>query len=107
MSAEDPGAVAVRAIDAVLAHRPHKDDPCLSVATECLCAFRDHVIARQRAEGATPESRERLARLNAVLSVVLGCHFPLTQIPWQELERARGWLDQLTRDMDAPATAPH
>jgi hypothetical protein len=104
MTSEDPGRVALRAIDVVLSKRPRKDDPCLSVATRCLCEFRDHVIERQRRLGATPRSREQLSRLNSVLSVVLGGHFPLGDVPWDELERARGWLDQLVEDMaEAPA----
>ncbi len=99
MASDGPGPVALRALDVVLAKKPHKDDHCLSLATQCLCAFRNHMIARHRGAGATHQTREQLARLNAVLSIVLGGHFPLGDVPWQELERARGWLDQLVTEL--------
>ena len=98
MVAEEPGTVALRALDEVLAQKPHKDDRGLSLATQCLCAFRNHVVERHRQAGASRETRERLVLLNAVLSVVLGCHFPLGDVPWQELEHARAWLRDLVAD---------
>jgi formate dehydrogenase major subunit len=100
MAAEYPGHIALRAIDDVLAQKPHKDDSRLSTATGCLCVFRDHVIDANRGPDATGEGRKRLAHLNSVLSVVLGCQFPLGDVPWQELERARGWLADLVSEME-------
>ena len=99
MAASTPGKVALDALDVVLAKKPRKDDHCLAVATECLCAFRNHVIERHRAGGATDRTREALAHLNSVLSVVLAGHFPLGDVPWHELERARAWLDQLVAEI--------
>jgi hypothetical protein len=98
MPADGPGKIALDALDQVLARKPHKDDHCLSVATECLCVFRNHLIARQREAGATAHSREQLARLNSVLSVVLGGHFPHGDVPWGELERPRAWLAELVAE---------
>jgi hypothetical protein len=43
------------------------------------------------------------ARLNSVLTVVLGCQFPLTDVPWQDLERARGWLADLVAQSEPGA----
>ena len=43
------------------------------------------------------------ARLNSVLAVVLGCQFPLTDVPWQDLERARGWLADLVAQSEPGA----
>jgi hypothetical protein len=99
MGGKSPGKVALDALDVVLAKKPRKDDHCLSVATECLCAFRNHVIDRHRTDGADDRTREQLARLNSVLSVVLAGHFPLGDVPWHELERARVWLDQLVTEI--------
>lgn len=99
MAGKNPGQVALDALDVVLSKKPRKDDHCLSVATECLCAFRNHVIDRHRAGSADDRTREQLARLNSVLSVVLAGHFPLGDVPWHELERARAWLDQLVAEM--------
>jgi hypothetical protein len=98
MDREEPGTVALRALDEVLAQKPRKDDHRLSLAAQCLCAFRNHVIEQHRQAGASRVTREHLLRLNAVLSVVLGCHFPLGDVPWHELERARSWLHDLVAD---------
>jgi hypothetical protein len=95
MASEEPGTVALRALDDVLAQKPRKDDHRLSLATQCVCAFRNHVIERHRQAGPSGETGERLVRLNSVLSVVLGCHFPLGDVPWDELELARSWLRDL------------
>jgi hypothetical protein len=43
------------------------------------------------------------ARLNSVLAVVLGCKFLLTDVPWQDLERARGWLADLVAQSEPGA----
>jgi hypothetical protein len=99
MASEEPGVVALRALDEVLAQKPHKDDHRLSLATQCLCTFRNHVIERHRQAAASRETREHLLRLNSVLSVVLGCHFPLGDVPWRELERARSWLRDLVAEL--------
>jgi hypothetical protein len=71
----------------------------LSLATQCLCAFRNHVIEQHREAGASREISERLVLLNSVLSVVLGCHFPLGHVPWHELELARSWLRDLVAEV--------
>jgi hypothetical protein len=103
MTTKYPGRIALQAIDDVLAKKPRKDDARLSAATKCLCVFRDHVIDAHRVQGWTPDRREQLSRLNSVLSVALGCQFPLTDVPWQELERARGWLADLLVELEASA----
>ncbi|MEA1833102.1 hypothetical protein U8607_13530 [Methylobacterium durans] len=87
-----PGRKALAALDRVLAHRPKKDDHAFSQATLCLTAFRDELIEGHRRQACT---RERLTHLNGVLSVVLAGHFPLGDVPWSELDKARGWLSDL------------
>jgi hypothetical protein len=62
------------------------------------CAFRNHIIEQDPRAGASREISERLVLLNSVLSVVLGCHFPLGDVPWHELEQARSWLRDLAAE---------
>ena len=83
------GAEALALIDQVLARRPHKDDHALAAATECLAQFRDELVQSPTSD------RTRLAHLNAILSVVIGVHFPLGNPPYEELEKARAWLADL------------
>ena len=87
--AAQAGRDALAKVDEVLAGRPHKDAYVLSDATQALCTYRDGLIA----DGFdTDAGRTRLETVNGVLAVVLGTHFPQAETPWDELEKARGWL---------------
>ncbi|MGY2049821.1 hypothetical protein [Methylobacterium sp. JK268] len=94
------GHRALAALDAVLAQKPRKDDHGLTRTMQCLTAFRDEVIAIQRRAPPSPAQRETLARLNGVISVVMGAHFPLGTVPWPEVEKARGWLADLVAEFE-------
>ena len=88
----DAGREALSAIDAALRARPDKPGDVLSHATQSLCTLREEMIAAARHEGAASGRRERLERVNAIISVVLAVYFPLGDVPWWELEKARCWL---------------
>jgi hypothetical protein len=92
---DDPGRVALAAMDRILAKRPEKDGHDISEAISCLCEFRNQLICNQGEADASPQERGRLERLNAVISVVMGGHFPLGSIPWDEIEHGRAWLADL------------
>ena len=96
---------ALCAIDQALAEKPEGDGALFSSAALHLSAARDAIAAHQRAHGATPESRRRLEHVNAVISVVLACRFPLGAIQWGELEKGRAWLKDLSEPC-AQAPAP-
>jgi hypothetical protein len=96
---QDCGHRALAALDTVLARKPQRDDDTLSEAAAELTRFRDAIIAERRGGGVRGlTERQHLAHLNAVLSVVLGVHFPLGETPWEELQKARGWLSDLVKD---------
>ena len=98
----DAGHRALAALDLILARKPKRDDDTLSRATAELTQFRNTIIAEQRRGGIRgADERQHLAHLNAVLSVVLGVHFPLGETPWGELEKARDWLSDLVTDGEA------
>lgn len=101
MTGEATGREGLRKIDEALSKRPKKDGQVLTEATGLLCAYRDGLIEAARSGGA--QDRERLSHINAILSVVAGVHFPLGDVPWAELEKARGWLCDLLDK--APARA--
>jgi hypothetical protein len=90
------GVRALVLIDQVLGKRPDKDDAALAACARELCVYRDALILRQRAAPTDADARERLSHVNAVLSVVLAVHFPIDAVPWDELEKARDWLAELT-----------
>ena len=88
------GREALAHIDKALADRPKRDGQTLKSAIQGVATFRDHFIARHRSEGGT-RWRPVLERVNAVLSVVMAAEFPIGEVPWDELEKARGWLDDV------------
>jgi hypothetical protein len=97
----EAGRTALSKLDAVLAARPKKDDHALCEITALACVFRDALIPTAGSGGA--EGRERLSHINAVLSVVAGMHYPLSQAPWDELVKARGWLAESLAKASTPA----
>ncbi len=84
---DQPGPRALALIDKLLTERPHKVGHDFSKTTRCLSAYRDELIGRLRASGAAHD-RAHLDAVNAVLSVVVGGHFPLGGIPWPHIEKA-------------------
>ena len=94
----DPGRRALEALDRVLGEKPGGDATKrdreqlgrdFSETTRLMCGFRDILIQAQRRAGVTPASQARLQEVNSVLSVVLGGHFPLGDVPWPQVEKAR------------------
>ena len=91
------GRAALRAIDKLLAERPRKVGQDFSEATRSVTAYRDQLIAIWRDSGSQADF-DRLAAVNSVLSVVIGGHFPLGDVPWGHIEKARRQLaDNLKR----------
>ena len=95
--ATDPAVEALGHIDQVLQERPARNDHALSAATVCLGELRDAMVAEWRARGIDADQRKRLTHVNAVITVVLGIHFPLGDVPWAELEKARVWLAEIAQ----------
>ena len=94
-----PGRAALAEIDRILAARPARDGHALTAAVQGLAGFRDDAIARHRRDGG-PRWRPTLERVNAVISVVIAAEFPIGEVPWGDLEKARGWLADILRDED-------
>ncbi len=86
------GRQALATLDDILRAKPTADPQLFSNCTQGLSTLRDHLIAEQRTTPPTPADRTRLAHVNAIISVVLAGHFPLGPIPWDELGKARAWL---------------
>ena len=89
------GPQALAGIDAMLAKAPQKDEAGITEAVRQLCILRDRLIAIQARPDHSGEDTRRLNHVNAVISVVLAVQFPLGEIPWHELVKAREWLEEL------------
>jgi hypothetical protein len=81
---------ALDKMDAALAKKPKADGQVFSQAARHLCAVRDEWL-----RAGDPGLRQRLGHLNGIISMVLAGHFPLGEVPWEELELARSWLAAL------------
>jgi hypothetical protein len=95
MDSAGTARTALGELDKALAAKPRVDGHTLSAAAHNLSLLRDGIAVRQRELGPTPDSRRRLEHVNAVISVVLGVHFPLGDVPWDELGKARDWVAKL------------
>lgn len=95
-----PGRTALKHFARILEQKPLRDDHELSRAALCLSRFREELIGVQRGAGASLKDRERLSRLNAIISVVMGLHFPLDNPPWEEFGRADAWMKDLVEEIE-------
>ena len=93
------GQEALRHLDRAMAAKPRRDGESLSHAVNRLAIFRDHVIGAHRQEGGT-RYRTTLDRINAVISVILAAEFPIGEIPWEEVEKARSWLVEVVGERE-------
>jgi hypothetical protein len=82
---------SLRLLDQLLTERPDRVGEDFSEATRWIAAYRDALIATWRRTGSATD-RQRLGKINAVLSVVLGGHYPLAGIPWDSIAQARDQL---------------
>ena len=90
-----PGRKSLQHLARVLEQKSRKDDHELSALTLCLAAFREELIQQNRGEAPSHEKRECLMHLNAIVSVVMGMHFPIGNPPWAEFEKTERWLEDL------------
>lgn len=92
--ANEHGTRALHLVDKLLAEKPEKESFDFSEATRCLTAFRDELVDDWRASR-TDTARDRMAKANAVISVIVGGHYPRGDIPWQHILEARKQLATL------------
>jgi hypothetical protein len=88
------GIAALRAVDRLLMQQPEKAGHYFSAAEREVAAYRD-VLAETWRASRLEADRQHLARVNSVLSVVVGGHFPLSGVPWRHIHQARDWLSEL------------
>jgi len=92
--ASKAGARALQLVDKLLAEKPDKVGHDFSEATHCLTAFRDELIDAWRVSR-TDRARACMRKVNSVLSVIVGGHYPRGDIPWEHIKAAREELAKL------------
>lgn len=88
---DQSASASLNLLDKLLGERPDRVSHDFSEATRWLTAYRDELISQWRRTAAEAD-RQRLAKVNAVLSVVVGGHYPLGEVPWDSIEKARAQL---------------
>lgn len=84
---------ALEALNEAIGDAPRRNGHAFSRAATCLSAYREELIAQHGLQGEA--NRQRLSRVNAVLSLVLAGHFPLGDAPWDDIKKGRDWLSEL------------
>jgi hypothetical protein len=86
---------ALDALEHALEDRPDRLYEDMATTVRCLVGLRGTLIAeRQKAPGDLVV-RDRLDRVNAILSVVVGGEYPLVGVRENRIRQAREELDQL------------
>jgi len=93
-SAESAADAALRIVDKLLAQRPDMVGHDFSEAVHRTVLYREELTRIWRRSG-SEQDRQRLARVNAVISVVVGGHYHLGVIPWPHIKEARNVLGEL------------
>ena len=94
---------AMKAIDKVVADKPERNGHDFSAAVCCLTELRERLLLQQRQAPPSREARDRIGRLNTVLSIIVGGEYPIGGVPWSHVESARGAFAQLLADLKAEA----
>ena len=89
------GQEVLACVDKLLSEKPNRVTHDFSAATVALTAYRDDMTRRLQENGMSKDGLERLEKLNSVLSVVYGTHYPVGAPQWEPLEAARKRLAKL------------
>jgi formate dehydrogenase major subunit len=99
------GREALARLDHVLRDHPALLAAELTDAVRGVVALRGEMIVRRDRDGPGPAVDQRLERVNAILSMLIGSEFPLTGARWQRIERARDVLREILAEEEAPTRA--
>ena len=92
---------SVEALDRALSQRPHRDGQAFTDATKPMCAYRDELRHAVRAAPDDLAVRRQLKAANLAITLMLAGHFPLGDMPWDQIEILRGHLEAMRRDAAA------
>lgn len=94
---------ALQALETVLDKRPGEHMAEISEAVRRLIRVRDRLIDMRRTEGLSPEGKEHLCHINAMLSVVASLEYPLAGLRWQRIALVRDGLTKMLNAQRKPA----
>lgn len=87
---------ALEVIERVLAEKSSKTEFRDTAETaRCIVRMRDHLIGQVRAGNSPPEAREKLDRVNVLLSMAGAAEYPLSGIHWERMKKTRDLLQEM------------
>lgn len=87
---------ALQVIERALAKKSSKTEfQDTAEVARCIVRMRDHLIGRVRAEGPSSEAREKLDRVNGLLSMAGAAEYPLSGIHWDRMQKTRDLLKEM------------
>ena len=92
---------SLEALDRAIAARPHRDGQAFTEATKPMCAYRDELRQAIRAAPDDFAIRRRLKAANLAITLMLAGHFPLGEMPWDQIETLRDHLRAMQQDAAA------
>ncbi len=92
---------SVEALDRALAARPRRNGQAFAEATRPMYAYRDELRHALRASPDDLSVRRRLKAANLAVTLMLAGHFPLGDMPWDQIEALRDHLEAMQRDAAA------
>ncbi len=92
---------SVEALGRAIAARPRRDGQAFTEATRPMCAYRDELRHALRAAPDDLAIRRRLKAANLAVTLMLTGHFPLGDMPWDQIEVLRDHLETMRRDAAA------
>lgn len=101
----DAARSALDVLDGLVRDRPRDPFPLLSQTVRYLSTVRDGLI-RQSRDPRTVVEAQRLAGLNAVVSVAVGAQFPVAGVKWDRIQATRDALDAWLRHKDSDRREP-
>jgi hypothetical protein len=92
---------SLEALDRAIAARPRRDGQAFSDATKPMCAYRDELRHALRESPDDLGLRRQLKAANLAITLMLAGHFPLGDMPWDQIEALRDHMEAMRRDAAA------
>ncbi len=92
---------SLEALDRAIGARPRRDGQAFTDATKPMCAYRDELRRLVRVAPDDLVARRRLKAANLAVTLMLAGHFPLGDMPWDQIGSLRDHLQAMQRDATA------
>ena len=93
----DQGRDALAQLEHIIEQHPDRVSEAMAEAVRRVVRLRDHLIDQRRKGDRAPDTKERLDRTNAILSLLVGVEYPVKSIHWKSVCEARDALKEVVQ----------